>query len=242
MEKALVLLCFLALLPAVAGAQGGPMVRIPPPAQTGGGNGRGITVNGTSVLRVPASSARISLQLTSMDNKATLTQQDLQPLIDALVKAGAEPSSIQLPLAFSAGAFSNAATVNALVAHPTVDTMRSGIATVGATIAGMKNVRLASAQVQLKNDDCAQPLAKVRNDAIASAHSKASSIAKQLSVTLGGVVNVNAFDPGSPDGSCASQYWVGPMGAQFGPSAENNDSDYVSVSITSNVTITYGIK
>ncbi len=241
MKKTLVLLALAVFSPVVAGAQNAPIMRVPPPAQTSA-NGHGITVNGTSVLRVPATSARISLQLTSIDNKTTLTQQDLQPLVDALVKAGAQRSSVQLPLAFTAGGFSNAATVTAVVQHPTVDTMRSGIASVGATIAGMKNVRLGSAQVQLKNDDCAQTLAKVRADAIASARSKASSIAKQLGVTLGGVVNVNAFDPGNPDGSCASQYWVGPMGAQFGRNAENDDSDYITVPISSNVTITYGIK
>jgi hypothetical protein len=32
------------------------------------------------------------------------------------------------------------------------------------------------------------------------------------------------------------------MGAQFGPGSDNTDADYVTVSVTSNVTITYGIK
>jgi Protein of unknown function (DUF541) len=241
MKNTLVLLAFAAFYPIVAGAQVAPPIRGLQPAVSSA-NTHGITVNGTSVLRVPASSARITLQITSADNKTVLTQAELGPLVDALVKAGAERSSVQLPLAFAAGGYSNSATVSAIVERPTVDMMRGGIATVGAAVAGMKDVRLNSAQVQLNNDDCSQTLVKVRASAIASARTKAASIAKQLGVTLGGVVNVNAFDPGSADGSCASQYWVGPMGAQFGPGAENTDSDYVSVPVTSNVTITYAIK
>lgn len=238
MKKTLVLLACTLIVPIAAGAQAGPPIaRMSVPS-----NGHGITVNGTSLLRVPASSAHIVLQLSSMDNKNTLNQQTLAPLVDALIKAGAERSSVQLPLSFSAGGYSNYATVAAVVQHPTVDTMRSGIASVGAVVAGMKDVRLSSAQVQLKNADCAQAMAQSRANAISEARVKALAIAKQLGVTLGGVSNVNAFDQGSPDGSCSSQYFVGAMGAQFPFGDENTDADYVTVNVTSNVTITYAIK
>ncbi len=238
MKKTLVLLAFSLLAPAAAGAQA-----VPPVARSWqAANGHGITVNGTSVLRVPASSAHIALNLSSIDNKNTLNQEALAPLVDALVNAGAERSTVQLPISFSAGGYSNYATVTAVVQNPTIATMRTGIASVGAAVAGMKNVRLNMAQVLLKNADCAQAMAKARADAISGARLKALAIAKQLGVSLGGVSNVNAFDQTSPDGSCSSQYVVGAMGAQFGPGSDNSDADYVTVSVASNVTITYGIK
>ncbi len=239
MKKTLVLLAFSLFVPVAAGAQAAPpMARSSQAAPSA----HGITVNGTSVLRIPASSARIALDLSSIDNKSTLDKETLAPLVDALVKAGAERSSVQLPLSFSAGGYSNYATVTAVVQNPTVATMKSGIVSVGAVVAGMKNVRLNMAQVLLKNADCAQAMAKARADAIGEAHVKAVGIAKQLGVALGGVANVNAFDQGSPDGSCSSQYMVGAMGAQFPSGSDNTDADYVTVSVTSNVTITYGIK
>ena len=182
------------------------------------------------------------MQLTSVDNKSTLNQQTLAPLADALIKAGAEPSTVRLPLTFSAGGYSNVATVSAVVANPTVDVMRSGINGVGAVIANMPNVRLTSAQVQLTASDCTQALSKVRADAIEAARSKAAFIAKQLGVKLGSVLNVSSFDQPNSDGSCSTQYWVGPLGPQFAPGSDNTDSDYVSVSVTSNVTITYAIR
>lgn len=240
MKKALVLLALAAALPVAAGAQIAPPIRVAQPAAPA--NGHGITVNGSSNVRVAASSARITLDVASTTNKGTLTQQTLAPLVDALVKAGAERSSVQLPLAFSAGAYSNVATVTAVIANPSVETMRSGIATVGAAVAGMNDIRLNSARIELRNADCTQSLEKARANAIDAAHSKAALIAKQLGVALGGVVNVNAFDQGNPDGSCASQYFVGPMGAQFPQGGDTTDADYVTVSVTSNVTITYAIK
>ncbi len=148
-------------MPVAAPAQ----VRLSQPAAP---NGHGITLNGTSVLRVAASS--------------------------------------HLPLSFSAGGFSNVATVTAVVQNPSVETMQA------------------------------------RVNAIDAAYANAAPIAKQLGVSLGGVVNVNAFDAGNTDGSCVSQYFVGPMGAQFPSGNDTTDADYVTVSVTSNVTITYGIE
>ncbi len=238
MKKPLVLSA-LAFVPVAAGAQAASPIRA---VQPGSSNGHGITVNGTSVLRVAASSARIMLDLSSIDNKSTLTQETLLPLVDALVKAGAAPSSVQVPLSLSAGGYSNVAAVSAVVQNPSVASMRAGIAIVGAVVGSMKDVRLNSARVELRDSNCTQSLAKARADAIDAARAKATLIAKQLGVSLGSVVNVNAFDAANPDGSCMSQYYVGPMGAQFPPGSTNNETDYVTVSVTSNVTITYGIK
>ncbi|MBV8639180.1 MAG: SIMPL domain-containing protein [Candidatus Eremiobacteraeota bacterium] len=191
MKKTLVLLA-LAFSPVAVGAQAAAPLRAVQPA---GSNGRGITVNGSSVLRIPASSARITLDVSSTNNQGSLN-----------VRAA------------------------------------SAVITVGAAVAGMNNVRLNSARVELKNGDCAKPLANARANAIDAAHEKAALIAKQLGVSLGPVINAGAFDQVNTDGSCMSQYFVGPMGAQFPPGSDNTDADYVTVAVTSNVTITYGIK
>lgn len=237
MKKTLVLLA-IALTPVVADAQAVLPTRV---AQVGGVNEHGITVNGTAQIRVPASSARIILTVSSLNSQSSLTEQTVQPLVDALVKAGAERSSVQLPLSFSAGGYSSVGMVSAVVEHPTFDKMRSGVATVAALLGGLKGIRFNSTRVELKQNDCMPALAKARANAIDAARAKAALIAGQLRVSLGRVVNVNVYDRDSPDGSCVSQYSFGPEGPLF-PYGGDTLEDYVVVPVTSNVTITYSIK
>lgn len=239
MKRLVLAILILAQAPLGAGAQVAPPMRLG--SSSGSSNGHGITVNANAAASAPATSARITLQVMSADNSLSLNAQTLAPIADALVKAGAERSSVQLPLAFDAPGGTNQASISATVANPTIEQMRAGIVTVGTVVAGMKNVRLTSAQVQLTADNCANELATARQKAIAAAQSKASAIARELHVGVGKVINVQSVDQGSPDGVCRSQYYVGPMGAQF-PYGDSSDADYVNVRIYENVTITYAIK
>ena len=229
----------LAQAPIIAAAQAAPPMRLSAPIASS--NGHGITVNAGAAASAPATSARITLQLMSADNSLSLDARTLAPITDALVKAGAERSSIQLPLTFAAPGGTNQASISATVANPTVEQMRAGIVTVGSVVAAMKNIRLSSAQVQLSAANCTNELSAARQKAIAAAQSKAAAIAKELHVRVGNVINVQSFDQGSPDGTCRSQYFVGPMGPQF-PYGDSSDADYVDVRIYENVTITYAIK
>lgn len=244
MKHTAILAAVLLLLPAAAMAQfvSGPSPRGPvqtgpaaPPNAT-----HGITVSASASSRIPATSARITLNLSSADRALSLDAQSLQPVIDALVKAGADPASVHLPPNFSAPGRSNLASLTATVANPTAAMMQSGIVSVGTSVASAKNLVLNGAMVMLIAQHCADALDHVRGQAIERAHAKAESIAKDLGVQVGSVLNVQSFEQSWPDGSCQSQYNIN--GYAGDPNQPQSPQDYVTVPVQSNITITYAIK
>lgn len=200
----------------------------------------GITVSGSAQSRIPATSARITLNLATADRSLALDTQALQPLVDALVKAGADPASVHLPPNFSAPGKSNIASITATVEHPTAAMMQNGIVTVGTSVAAEKNLVLNAASVWVIADRCADALDSVRAQAIARARAKAESIAKDLGVHVGSVLNVQSFEQSWPDGSCQSQYSIN--GFMGNPDQPQSAQDYVTVPVQANITITYAIK
>ena len=233
-----ILAALLFLLPAAATAQGtqGMPLRAPLAAANAS---RGITVTASATTRVPATSARIILNLTTADRSMTLDEKRVQPLVDALAKSGVDPSSVRLPMNFSAPGGSNAATISATVENPTVAMMQDGIALVGAAVVSTKGLVLNGAQIVLNAAHCEAALDQVRQESIARARTKAESIAKDLGVHIGGPLNVNSMEQATPDGSCTSQYYVN---AFMGAESPQTPGDYVSVPVTSSVSITYAIK
>ena len=205
--------------------------------------GHGITVNAAGTSRVAATSARVTLQLASTDNKADLDGARLQPLVAALVKLGVPESSIQLPPAMGAGAASRFASLSFVVTAPTVELMRSGITSLGSTVNGMNGVALTGAQVLLRAADCGAQFGAARAQALASARRKAEAVASDLHVRIGDVLAVQAYDGSPLDGSCTMQYFVGQQGPQFNQNLDSgSDDDYVTIVVSSTVTITYAIK
>ena len=237
MKQIAILAAAMSLLPLAAAAQVEPIQRGPAPPAT---QNRGITVSGSAVTRVPATQARVTLNVVSADRSLILDKAKVSPIVDALVKAGADPSSVHLPINFGAPGASNMASITATVMHPTVQGMEDGIQSVGATIAGMKGVILSGAQVYLIADGCRTALDAARREAIDQARGKADSIANDLNVHVGPAVNVIAYEQNTPDGSCSTQYFVG--GTMNGPQEPQKPSDYVTVPATSSVTITYAIR
>jgi len=240
MKRTAILVAALLLLPLAAGAQVVQRGPVMPGGAAAQNPAHGITVSASASSRIPATSARITLNVSSADRSLSLDAASLQPVVDALVKAGADPSSVQLPPNFSAPGRSNLASITATVANPTAAMMQSGIVTVGTSVASAKNLVLNGAMVMLIAQHCAGALDNVRGQAIERAHDKAESIAKDLGVHVGSVLNVQSFEQGWPDGSCQSQYNVnGYMGS---PDAPQSPQDYVTVPVQSNITITYAIK
>jgi uncharacterized protein YggE len=219
--------------------QRGPMPGFGPSAPSA--TSRGITVTGTANLRIPATSARVLLTITSADRKLTLDTASLQPVVDAIVKAGADPASVQLPPNFSAPGGSNVATLTATIAHPTLQQMQSGVISVGTVIAEQKDMVLQNAQVQVSAADCASAVDRARSGAVHQAREKAESLAKDLGVRVGGAINVNSFDQLAADGTCSFMYSINGFN-NFSPQSPQTPSDYTTVPVTSNVTITYAIK
>jgi uncharacterized protein YggE len=242
MKVVAILVAAMLLLPVTAAAQFEPPQRVPMPAAAANAQ-HGITVTGSGSTRIPATSARITLQLASANRALTLDKAKLQPLIDALTKAGVDPANIHFPLSFDApGGATNFTAITVVVAHPTAEMIQNGMLTVGGTIASMKDVLLNGAQVQLTAEHCQDALDVARQQAIARARAKAESIAKDLDVHLGAAINVNSMEATYPDGSCIAQYSINPMGPSGDPSAPQTAQDYITVPANANISITYAIK
>ena len=208
----------------------------PPIASNPSAQRNGITVSASGLEHVDATSARVTLRLGSRTNALIYNAAVLVPVVDAMVKAGVDRSSIQLPPNFQAPGNSSFASIAGTVAHPTVDAMQGAVASVGAAIVAIPGAVLQEVQVALRADDCQAQQTRARSVAIAEAQAKAAAIAKQLSVKLGGVVSVSSSDQTQPDGSCANSYSVSP----YGPSMDR-PAEYLSIPVYSSVTITYAI-
>lgn len=168
----------------------------------------------------------------------TFDSATLQPLIDAMVRAGADRNSIQLPIGFAGPAFrSKVATVSGDVPNPTTEQMQSGIQTVGAAIAAVPNATLQSVEITLHAEHCENMQTQARDTALSFARTKAASVAKALGVRLGSVLSVTAVDSMLQSGTCSSSYTVTPYGSD-----PPQPSDYLKITVTSNVSITYAIR
>ena len=226
------------VLAAVICAPASAQVRpIPPATVQSPDQSAGITVSGMATQRLPATSARVRLMLATRTN-ATLDSATLAPLVEALVQAGADRSSIVLPTQFQSPGKITSGQISATFANPTADMMQRGIASVGSTIATMSGVVLNNAQVELHRGDCADAATAARKAAIDQARAKAAATAEQLGMHLGRVTAVRVNDAASSDGSCASSYFIG----SSMPQSLQSPQDYVTIGVFSSVTITYAIR
>ena len=236
------------VLPSAAVAQVQPVNRGPmTPYLPSNTRPDGITVSGSATKKVAATSAKITLYLYSFaippkagappGTPPPLDPAKVQSVIEAVVKAGVPRENIATPQPLGASQFNNNTQIVATVANPTVAQIQNGIAILGAALVGMTGMSM-NAQVFLESSTCGEAGDSLRGAAIASAHAKAASIAKQLGVHLGSVLNVVASDQQPPNGICTWQYQMGNGNMpQF-----NSPDDWVSVPVYSNVTITYAIK
>ncbi len=228
MKATAILVAALLLLPVAALAQAGPV-------------NRSITVVGSAESRIPATLARVTLRLSSNDNKPIFDAQNIQPIIDALTKAGADPSSVRVPLDLTSSGAWSSAQISAAFSQPTAATVQDGIKSAEAVIGSMKDVTMSGVWLDLKASDCSTVLETLRTQAVADAHKKALSLASNLNAHLGAALTVNSFDQNAADGSCSTQYTVGQYsGAGFqGPLAS---TDYAAVPVQSRLSVTYAIK
>ncbi|MDQ6929764.1 MAG: SIMPL domain-containing protein [Candidatus Eremiobacteraeota bacterium] len=240
------LLTSLALTAPVALAQSpisAPIRQMPPGPRGPADNHGGITVSGAGQATGAAEQARVTLQIISRNNQMTLDAQTLQPVVDALIRAGADPKSVIEPPYLSGPAKSAYATLTATVKNPTADQLQRGVLTLSQTFAGMPDIAVQQAGVNLTIDDCTALRSSARRAALAQAHAQALDIAKQSNVSLGNVIAVQSYgdggagNPNSPS-SCGSYYQLGPgTNAQF-----NSPDDYLRVRIFTNMTVTYAIR
>ena len=222
--------------------------RIPPqgapPARSDQRPG-GITVSGIGQAQAAADTARVTLNLSARNNTLTLNKTTLQPVVDALVRAGVDPNSIVEPFYLEASASTNYATISGSVDHPTVQMLQDGIQTLTSAFTALPNILVNQASVTVTVNECTVLRTKARRAALEQAHAQALEIANASTVHLGKIIAVQAFgDNGgqgiysqTPANSCSSYYQLGPGNMPFMLPA-----DYLRVRIFSNVNVTYAIR
>ncbi len=228
MTRTAILVAALLLLPIAAVAQAGPANRT-------------ITVNGSAESRVPATLARVTMGLSSTDHQPVFTAQNIRPIIDALIKAGADPSSVHVPLGLTSSGAWSAASISAAFSQPTAASVQGGIKSAATIVASMKDVTLTGVWLDLTASDCSAVLEGLRHDAVSQAHAKALSLASDLKVQLGAALTVASFDQNAADGSCSTEYAVGQYSGE-GPKGPIAPTDYATVPVQSHLSVTYTIK
>ncbi len=159
--------------------------RVPMPAQAPPGPGDGITVTGSAYAAAQASQAQITLRISARNNAPTLTEQTLQPIADALVRAGADRSSVQLPPYLVGQARTNNAAITASVQHPTTAMLQQGMLTIANAFAANPDLILNGAEIRLLAGDCSALQRAAEANAIADARANAAFIAKQIEAKVG---------------------------------------------------------
>lgn len=87
----------------------------------------GITVNASAGVQAPAISAMLTLHLSAPNNMMTVNATTLQPLVDALVRAGVDRQSIVLPIYLQGPVRANNVQITGKVLHPTAAMLKAGI-------------------------------------------------------------------------------------------------------------------
>ncbi|MFN2529507.1 MAG: SIMPL domain-containing protein [Candidatus Baltobacteraceae bacterium] len=206
--------------------------------------GGGITVNGSGQADGAADLAHVTLNISSRNNALTLNKRTLQPVVDALLRAHVEPSSIVEPIYLQGAASTNYATVGGTVNHPTVAMLQDGMQTLTSAFAAMPDVLVNQAAVGVTMTECAALRTKARRAALVQARRQALEIASASNVQLGKILSVQAYGEGGGPmdlqfpNSCTSYYQIGPGNMpQFMSLA-----DYLKVRVNSNVNVTYAIR
>lgn len=209
----------------------------PTPVEPAGG----ITVIGNGVASVAASDATVTLRVASRNNALTLNAQTLAPIVDALVRAGADRASVSLPPYLVGQARTNNASITAVVHHPTQQMLQQGMVTIANAFAAMPDVLLTSADVRLTADNCTALARTAAANAISDARSNAAFVAQQIGAKLGPALSVDWHGSGSFGGQnqCMSIYSIGPMGPMGG---QLSPADMLTVKVYSTVTMHYAIK
>lgn len=226
------------VLAQVAGPM--PVIREGPMIPAPAGASDGITVSGAGYASTRATDARVTLHVSARNNALTLNAQTLQPIVDALVRAGADHSSVALPPYLVGQAHTNSAAVTADVHHPTPAMLQQGMLTLADAFAAMPDVLLNSAQVRLSANDCAALQRTAESKAIANARSNAAFLAKQIGARAGDVLAIQVSGmPAGAQGACTFMYSMGPFGSPF---SQPSPDGMLTVKVYSSVTMRFAIR
>jgi uncharacterized protein YggE len=161
---------------------------------------QGVSVMGYGIATAPADTAKLQLffvgsqppdappdQFPPMMGSSSLTPEQLQPVVDALVAAGVPAEAIELGSSSTqAFVFFNVQGQQMMIslAQPTSARVQQLVELVQETTIASNTMTLANTSVQYFVDDCQGLASQAYTAAIADAQSRASAIATQLNVEL----------------------------------------------------------
>lgn len=210
---------------------------VPMPMSAANGPADGISVMGTGSAEAQATDAQVTLRVMSRDNALTLNAQTLQPIVDALVRAGVVRSSISLPTYLVGQAHTNNAAIVASVHHPTLQMLQQGLTIVAGAFAATPDILLNAAEVRLSVDNCTALQHTAAANAIANARANASFVAKQIGRRVGAVLGVDMRTPMDVPQACYSNYAVGPFGSPY----QQSPADMLTVRTGASVTMRFAL-
>lgn len=197
----------------------------------------GIMVSGAAVISAPASSADVTLHVSTRNNALTLNQQTLQPIVDAIVHAGVPRDAISLPPYMVGAARTNMAQIVAHVDHPTEAMLRQGMLVLASAFAGTPDILLNDAFVMVHGNNCESLFRQAEARAIAQARQNAEFIAKQNGVHIGELLAAEEDTPAPTE--CSRGFGIGPYGTG---AAGDNFSNLLTIQVQSNVQMRFAIK
>jgi uncharacterized protein YggE len=215
-----------------------PRAPMPMPMPAAAGPADGISVMGTGSASAQATDAQVSLRVSARNNALTLNAQTLQPIVDALVRAGVERSSITLPMYLVGQAHTNNAVIVASVRHPTLQMLQQGMTTIADAFAANPDILLNAADVRLSADNCTALQRTAAANAIASARANAAFVARQIGRRVGAVLAVDVRMPMSTQEACYYSYSVGPFGAMY---PQQSPADMLTVRTVTSVMMRFAI-
>jgi uncharacterized protein YggE len=199
----------------------------------------GLNVTGSGSVEAQADSVTLLLRINSRANAMSITAAALQPIEDALVRAGVDRNNITLPPYLQGSVRVNNAIISATVQHPTSDMVRNGIAQLGDAFGANADLLLNSVEVRAKADNCEALTRQAQGMALREARTNADYLAAQLHVHVGAVQYVQANGSVDPTYGCTNTYAIG----SFGPAFPVSDPQkYLTVRVFSSVTVRYAIR
>lgn len=208
---------------------GPPLARNAPPSD-------GITVSAAGTVTAPADVGTVVLRLYAQ--KTSLTPELLNRIVDGIVAAGIPRENVTLPPAVAPrGVPLTGAELTVTIEHPTADSIKRSLPALLELAAALPSDVNANAEVRLSVAHCEGLVDAARAEAIRVAHARAAAAAKNLGVQIGPVKAFTSTDPQvDARGDCGASYVFPNYGGS--PSLD----DYVSVRLTSNVTVRYAIR
>ncbi len=186
----------------------------------------------------PGSSGSGSADRAASISAAVITEEDLQPVIDALVDAGVDRDDIEfLGATYYYDAYWYSATLRVTVRD--LDILGDAVGAATDASLGLSGISLQGTYISYVVEDCAPLEEAALSAAVEDAKARADVFASALGVTRGALIGAQTYAYSPFGGSPCGVSNVGPYPVAEAIYSENRPND---VTLYADVTLTYGIE